>query len=202
MRSSFQAPPVHLILRAYPPAPARVGLWYRPLPFRLVAAALSLAVFWGIAPWSFWVPPHYPWPVLCFGTGAYLALWFSRRYRVRWFAGQCPRCSRDLELPRGAAINLPHALTCFHCHFEPRLEAFTEAEEERISVDEGHNLRHVRSECTGNWAEVAFYRQPYLACSTCGARHHATPALRRAADEENETGRLLEELADEGRYLC
>ncbi|HEY0038637.1 MAG TPA: hypothetical protein VGB66_18200, partial [Longimicrobium sp.] len=91
---------------------------------------------------------------------------------------------------------------CFHCHFEPSLEAFTEAEEERLSVDERHNLRHIRSECTGSWREIALFRQPYLSCSTCGARHHATPALRHAAEEENETGRLLDELADEGRYLC
>ena len=202
MRSIFQAPPVHLILRAYPPAPARLGLWQRPLAFRVLASVLSAALFWSVAPWSFWVPPHYPWPVLCLGTGTYLAIWFSRRYRVRWFSGLCPRCGKELELPGGTAINLPHSLTCFHCHFEPRLEAFTEAEEERLSVDERHNLRHIRSECTGSWREIALWRQPYLSCPTCGARHHATPALRQAAEDENETGRLLEELADEGRYLC
>jgi hypothetical protein len=202
MRSTFQAPPVHLILRAYPPAPARLGLWQRPLAFRVLASVLSAALFWSVAPWSFWVPPHYPWPVLCFATGTYLAFWFSRRYRVRWFAGLCPRCGHGLELPSGTAINLPHSLTCFHCHFEPQLEAYTEAEEERLAVDERLNLRHVRSECTGTWSEIAPWRQPYLACTTCGARHHATPALRQAAEDENETGRLLEDLADEGRYLC
>ena len=202
MRSTFQAPPVHLILRAYPPAPARLGLWQRPAAFRMCASVLSAAFFWSLAPVSFWVPPHYPWPVVCAVTGTYLALWFSRRYRVRWFAGQCPRCGHDLELPRGTAINLPHTLTCFHCHFEPELDVFTEAEEERLSVDERHNLRHARTECTGVWREIAPWRQPYLACTTCGARHHATPSLRQAAADENETGRLLEDLADEGRYLC
>lgn len=202
MGKSFQAPPVHLILRAYPPAPARVGLWYRPLPFRMAGTLLSIVVCWGLIPWSFWVPPHYPWPLLLFASGAWGAYWFSRRYRVRWFAGQCPRCGHDLELPRGAAISLPYALTCFHCHFEPQLDTFTDAEEERLAVDGQLHLRHARSECTGTWTEVALWRQPYIACTTCGVRHHATPALRRAAEEENATGRLLEELADEGRYLC
>jgi len=202
MRRTFQAPPVHMILSAYSPAPARVGLWQRPLAFRVVATALSVIVFWGVAPVSFWVPPHYPWPVVSFVAGTYLAHWFSRRYRVRWFSGMCPRCGHDLAIPRGAAISLPYSLTCFHCHFEPRLEVYSAEHEEWLAVDDDMALRHARSECTGSWTEVAPWRQPYLACHGCGARHHATDTLRGAAAAENERGRLLHELTDEGRYLC
>jgi hypothetical protein len=43
------------------------------------------------------------------------------RYRVRSFAGACPRCSNQLELKPGSKINLPHRLDCFACHFEPEL---------------------------------------------------------------------------------
>lgn len=202
MRNTFQAPPVHLILGSYPPTPARVGLWYRPLPVRLCAASLALAFFWGLIPWSVWVPPHYPWPILLFGVGGYAAYWLTRSYRVRWFAGQCPRCGHDLHLPRGTAISLPYAVTCFQCHFEPCLDTFTDAEEEWLAVDERRHLRHARSECTGIWMEVEIWRQPYLTCTACGVRHHATPTLREAAEHENDTGRLMEDLADEGRYLC
>lgn len=202
MKSSFQVPPVHLILRAYPPSPARVGLTYVPLPVRIVAVALSLGVFWGAAPWLVWVPPHYPWPVLSFCTGGWLAWRWSRRYRVRYFAGSCPRCGRELRLPRGAAINLPHSLTCFGCHFEPQLETYTEAGEERIAADEHRGIRHWMPDCTGTWSEESLWKQPYLCCSGCGARHHVTEALRTAAEAENERGRLLEQLTDEGRFLC
>ncbi len=202
MKSSVQVPPVHLILRAYPPSPARVGLVEAPFPLRVAGVALSLGAFWGVAPWLFAIPPHYPWPVLSFVAGAYLAWRASRRYRVRWFAGRCPRCGRDLKLPRGSRINLPYRLDCFGCHFEPQLETYTEAAEERLAVDEGRGIRHWMPDCAGTWREESLWKQPYLCCSGCGARHHATDTLRAAAEAENERGRLLEQLADEGRFLC
>jgi hypothetical protein len=43
------------------------------------------------------------------------------RYRVREFAGTCPRCESALELKPGSKINLPHRMDCFRCHFEPEL---------------------------------------------------------------------------------
>lgn len=43
------------------------------------------------------------------------------RYRVRSFAGSCPRCDSALHLAPGSRISLPHRFDCFRCHFEPEL---------------------------------------------------------------------------------
>ena len=198
---SVEAPAVHLVLRAHPPVPARIGVVYQPLPWRVLKTVLSLTVFWGLAPWVWWFPPHYPWPVLSFCAGAWLAhrAW-TGKYVVAWFAGECPRCSRPLRVRAGERIDLPHTLTCFACHFEPRLEAYDLAAEEAIAAD-ARGIRHVLSDCTGNWREERHWDQDYLACDACGVRHHATPALRAAARDENERGRLLDELAAQGRFL-
>src|SRR5215212_6825829 len=186
---SIEAPPVHLVLRAHPPVPARIGVVYQPLPWRALKTVLALAVFWGIAPW----------PVLSICVGAWLAhrAW-TGKYVVAWFAGECPRCSRPLRVKAGARIDLPHTLTCFACHFEPTLEAYDLAVEEAIAAD-ARGIRHVLSDCTGSWHEVRHWDQDYLACDACDARHHATPALRAAARDENERGRLMDALAAEGR---
>jgi hypothetical protein len=200
MATRFTAPPVHMILRAYPPAPARVGLVYRPLPLRLARAALVLLVFWVPAPVSFWLPPHYPWPVLLLGGGAWLFYRVTRPYKVRWFVGMCPRCGRDLELPRGTPIHLPYGIACCHCHFQSALETYRDSEEERIAVTDGH-LRHEQAECAGSWREARLWNLPYLTCDGCGARHHATPSLREAAARDSYYGGLLAQLSEEGRYL-
>jgi hypothetical protein len=196
-----QIPTVHLVLRSHPPAPARVGLVPQPLSWRLAKTALALAFFWGMIPYVVWVPPHYPWPVLCFVTGAVLAYrWLNGRYVVRWFAGACPRCGALLRIPDGAHIDLPHVLTCFACHFEPTLETYTLADEEEIASD-ARGVRHVLAECAGTWREETVWDEPYIACTRCHARHHATPALLAAARDENDRGRLMEELAREGKFL-
>jgi hypothetical protein len=201
MSRSVEAPPVHLVLRAYPPVPARIGVVYQPLPGRVLKTVLSLVVFWGVAPWLLALPPHYPWPVLSASLGAWLAYrsW-TGKYVVAWFAGECPRCSRPLRVRAGARIGLPHTLTCFACHFEPRLEPYDLATEETIAADE-RGIRHVLSDCAGTWYEERLWDQEYVTCDACGARHHATPALRAAARDENERGRLLDALAAEGRFL-
>jgi len=199
MAMRFTAPPVHMILRAYPPAPARVGLVYRSLPLRLARAALVLLVFWVPAPASFWLPPHYPWPVLLLGAGAWLVYRVTRPYKVRWFVGMCPRCGRDLDLPRGTPIHLPFGIGCCHCHFQSVLEEYREADEERIAAENGH-LRHEDGDCAGVWQEECLWNVPYLTCDLCGARHHATEGLRRAAAAEAQLGRLLDQLSEEGRY--
>jgi DNA-directed RNA polymerase subunit RPC12/RpoP len=200
MASHFTAPPVHMILCAYPPAPARVGLVYRPLPLRLIRAAAVALFFFAPAPASFWLPPHYPWPVLLVATGAWLTYRVTRPYQVRWFVGMCPRCGRELELPRGTPIQLPHGIGCCHCHFQSALEAYDEVAEERVSANDGH-LRHDHRDCPGAWREERIWNLPYLACPACGARHHATPALRAAAAAEERHGRILLQLTEEGRYL-
>ncbi|HEX5725557.1 MAG TPA: hypothetical protein VFX98_08820 [Longimicrobiaceae bacterium] len=201
MLGSVEAPCVHLVLRAHPPAPARISLVHRPLAWRVVGVVLSLGVCWTAAPWLFWVPPHYPWPVLAFLLGAWLAYRSSRAFRVRWFAGACPRCGRPLRLKPGAYVSLPYRFTCFACHFEPELHAYHLSEEERFAREAGRGIRHVTPECPGTWAEEVLWDQPFLSCSRCGARHHATDALRRAAAEENPRGALLELLAAEGKFL-
>jgi hypothetical protein len=196
-----ETPAVHLVLRSHPPAPARVGLVHKPLPMRLLKAALSLGFFWGIIPYVIWVPPHYPWPALAFCTGLALAYRFlAGRYEVRWFAGLCPACGRHLHVDPGARIDLPHTLTCFGCHFEPTLEPYSLDEEEAIAAD-ARGVRHVLAECAGTWREETVWDQPYVACSRCDARHHATPAILAAARAENERGSLLDHLAREGRFL-
>ena len=202
MKATVEAPPVHLVNHAHPLAPARVGLVRISFPGRLFGTVFSLAFFWGICPWVVWVPPHYPWPILSFCTGAWLAhrFWFGK-YEVRWFAGACPRCGRHLRIPAGARIDLPHTLTCFGCHFEATLEVFSDEEEERIAAEPGRGIRHVLPDCAGWWMEERLWDQPFVTCLRCGARHHATPVVLDAAREENERGHLLEQLAGEGKFL-
>ena len=198
---SVDTPQVHLVLRAHAPTPARLGVVYQSYPWRLLKTVFSLAFFWGICPYVVWLPPHYPWPVLSFCTGAFLAhRFYTGRYVVKWFAGECPRCGRHLKLTPGARIDLPHTLTCFGCHFEPSLEPFTLAGEEEIASG-AQGIRHVLADCAGTWRVERMWDQDWVSCDACGARHHATPALVAAAEDENERGRLLESLASEGRYL-
>lgn len=201
MKAPVEIPTVHLVLRAHPPAPARVGLVPKPLPGRILRTAASLVFFWGLCPLVVWIPPHYPWPTLCFAAGAALAYRFwVGKYVVQWFAGACPRCGRTLSMRTGARIDIPHSFTCFGCHFEPSLERYTERSEEEIAADD-RGIRHVLADCAGSWWEERVWEQDYVSCSRCGARHHSTPALLEAARRENERGRVLEELAIEGRYL-
>jgi hypothetical protein len=198
---TVESPQVHLVLRAYPPSPARVGVVYQPLPSRAAKTVLSLAFFWGICPWVAWLPPHYPWPILSFIVGAWLAHRFwAGKYVVQWFAGECPRCGRHLRLRAGTRIGLPHPITCFACHFEPQLEPYEAADEEAIASD-ARGIRHVLAECAGTWRDERLWDLDWLTCTACGARHHATPALRAAARDENERGQLLDQLAAEGRFL-
>lgn len=196
-----ESPQVHLVLRAHAPSPARLGVVYQPFFWRAFKTVFSLALFWGVCPWVVWLPPHYPWPVLSFCVGAFLAHRFwTGRYVVLWFAGECPRCGHALRLRPGARISLPHALTCFGCHFEPALEPYRLADEEEIATD-ARGIRHVLSDCAGSWHQERRWDQEWVVCDGCGARHHATPALVASARDENDRGRLLGELAAEGRFL-
>lgn len=201
MRERVEIPPVHLVIRSHPPAPARVGVVRKGAAGRFVGAVLSIVVFWGACRWLVWVPPHYPWPVLSLCLGAYLAhrSWFGR-YAVRWFAGACPACGRALRLAPGARVDLPCTLTCFACHHESRLETFTPDGEERIAADR-RGIRHVLQDCAGTWVEESRWDEPFVTCTACGARHHTTPAVQAAARAENERGRLLDRLAEEGRFM-
>jgi hypothetical protein len=201
-RHAPQAPPARLALVFHAPTIARLEVVYLPAAGRLARALLCLVLCWGMLPLLIWVPPHFPWAVAAFAAGIYLPFRFwTGRYRVRSFFGFCPRCGRALELRRGTKINLPHTLTCFHCHFEPVLEVVNEARKDRPFREEPIRIEHRCPDCTGLWSICSGRGPPILLCAACGARHCATPAARQAADEENRRGTLLAELTAEGRFL-
>jgi hypothetical protein len=192
-RTAAQAPIALVTLRAYQPAPARAELVYRPVPERLLRVALCIALFWGALPFLVWTPPRYPWIAASITAGFFLARrqWIGR-YRVRSFAGICPRCGAPLSMGVDHTISLPHTLTCFHCHFEPRLEVrFTEP---------GEGLpEHQAPECTGRWEVRWLADDAFVVCGECHAGCLATDEAREAADEENQRASLLEQLTREGR---
>ena len=196
-RPAALAPVAQVTLRAYRPAPARVELDHRPLAGRLIRTALSLLLFWGALPLLVWVPPHYPWVLLSFSMGLYLAhrSW-TGRYRVLSFAGICPRCGHPVSLGPERAISLPHTLTCFHCHFEPRLEVRFGREPAPRGA-----LEHQNPECAGTWELRWLADEPFMVCTRCLAGRPATPAARAAAAAENDRAALLARLTREGGIL-
>src|SRR5687768_107891 len=157
-------PRAQVTLRAYRPAPARIELSYRPLPGRLLRTVLSLVCFWGAIPLLIWVPPHYPWAVGSFIAGLFLAhrAW-TGRYRVYSFAGICPRCGHPISLGVDHAISLPHTLTCFHCHFEPRLEVRFDAPRPESSPLPQHRT----ADCVGLWEVRWLADDPFVICDRC-----------------------------------
>lgn len=192
------APPAQLTLRAHHPAPARVELICRPLPGRIVRTVAWLLVCWGAIPFLLIIPPHYPWVAMAFLGGIYLAYrsW-TGRYSVRSFAGICPRCGSALSLGRQRTIDLPHTLTCFNCHFEPRLEIQV-APERQPSAE---RLEHSTGSCVGSWDLRWLADERFLYCSHCHAGVPATRALRDQARKENDAADLLQRLSREGRHL-
>src|SRR5690606_23801780 len=138
--------------------------------------------FWGSIPFLIWVPPHYPWVVGAFVFGAYLAYrqWHGRYY-VRAFAGICPRCGSALSLGIDHTIDLPHVLTCYHCHFEPLLEVRFG----KLSAATPSRPAHHHAECAGRWRLRWLADEPFLVCDRCYAHAADTPEARRAAEAEN-----------------
>jgi hypothetical protein len=197
--SPHLAPTAHLTLRAHSPAPARVELIYNPFAGRALRTLLWLALCWGAIPLLMWVPPHYPWVTSAFFLGCYLSFrsW-TGRYRVRSFAGICPRCGSPLSLGIDRVIDLPHTLTCFHCHFEPRLEVHfaTGAETLRDRLPE-----HQAEDCVGLWGIRWLADEPFVYCERCHGGAPATPAARERALAENDQAALLSRLTDEGKPL-
>lgn len=185
-------------LRAHQPAPAQVELVYRPMTGRVARTIVALSVCWGIIPFIVWVPPHYPWGLLAFITGAWLAhRQWSGRYRVSYFAGLCPRCGSAVSLGVDRCISLPHTLTCYSCHFEPSLEVrFVDA-----SPAEARLPEHREPRCVGRWEARWLADEPLLVCSRCHASCPATEETREAAREENDCAALLEQLTREGRMI-
>lgn len=185
-------------LRAHQPAPAQVELVYRPVAGRLARTLLALVCCWGVIPLVIWVPPHYPWAALAFVAGLYLAhrQWIGR-YRVSYFAGICPRCGHAVSLGLDRCISLPHTLTCYSCHFEPRLEVrFVEPPAASLPSPE-----HRDANCVGRWEERWLADEPLLICSRCLASCPSTEDARAAARDENDRAELLEQLTREGRLI-
>ncbi len=200
--TKVHAPPALLILGGHLPTPARVELVYRPALRRGIAALLSLICCWGLIPYLIWIPPHYPWALAALIAGIYLPYYFwAGKYMIRSFLGWCPRCGRALTLKAGMKISLPHTLTCFSCHFESLLEV--PSGPPSASCGEGGHSRveHRDAECVGEWSVQWFMDQPWAVCRRCGARGYATPEVRRIVEEENERGRMLEQLTIDGRFL-
>lgn len=194
------APLAHLTLRAHAPAPARVELVYRPAVGRMLRSILSIALCWGAVPFILWIPPHYPWVAAAFLGGAFLAhrSW-KGRYTILSFAGICPRCGSPLSLGVERTVDLPHTLTCFSCHFEPRLEI---ASTERGSEVDVRNLPlHRAEDCVGRWRIRWLADEPFIFCDSCRGGVPATREGHLLADTENEWGELLARLTDEGRPL-
>lgn len=194
----------HALLRlgAHHPAPARVEIVYQSALGRFARALLAWMVCWGALPLLIWVPPHYPWVTAAFLAGIYLPYRFwTGRYRVCSFAGSCPRCGRALALGVGSKIDLPHTLTCFGCHFEPRLEIVPHDASVPADVPARIRIGHRDSDCTGGWVFCWIRDETWMVCDRCGAAHPATAEARRAADAENEAGHLLRQLSDDGRFL-
>lgn len=189
-----QVPLALLTLPGHRHAPARAELVFLPASWRLPRTLGALLFFWGILPLVVWIPPHYPWVLASFATGAYLAYdYWTGRYRVRAFAGICPRCERGLSLPPGSRIDLPYTLTCYACHFEPQLCV--------AAVPATDGVEHWDADCVGRWGERWLADEPYLVCDTCRAHRPATPEARRAAGDENDRGMLLARLTAEGDFL-
>lgn len=186
-------------LRAHRPAPAHVEMAYLPLPGRLGRALLVLAACWAAIPLVLWIPPHYPWLVIAFCSGVYLSYrQWTGRYRVSYFAGLCPRCGHAVSMGVDRCISLPHTLTCYHCHFEPRLEVRFAAK------GDGHRCAlpvHQDEACVGRWEPRWLADEAFLVCTHCRASCESTPEARGAADAENDYAELLERLTEEGRLL-
>ncbi|HET7321193.1 MAG TPA: hypothetical protein VFI96_01780 [Longimicrobiaceae bacterium] len=196
-------PAALVTLRAYRPAPARVELAYRPLAGRVARTAIILGIFWGAIPFLIQVPPYLPWALGALAAGAFLG---HREWHGRWhvhsFAGICPRCGHPLSMGVDHSIDLPHTLTCFHCHFEPQLEvSFDEDEDEHLADDSDADLHHCDARCVGRWELRWLADAPFMVCDSCHAGSPATRPVRRAAARENLRGDILAQLTREGRIL-
>jgi hypothetical protein len=194
---TLEAPLVHMVLRAHPPAPARLALAYQSTWLRAVLACGAVVAGVGAAGLSAGFPLRYAWPPLAVAAGLWTARYFwTGTYRVRTFVGLCPACGRHLRLATGTRIRLPYTVACRGCGAGCEL---------RLRVGEASPpaaaQRHFLSDCPGEWRSEWLWDEGFLACTRCGARHAATMELRRLAAAENQHGELLARLAEEGRYL-
>lgn len=116
-------PPARLTLFGFSPTSADVEVVYRPRSWRVTRALLSIGIAVGFAPVAALLPPHFPWPIIVLGSGAYLAAkrW-TERYTLRSLAGRCPKCGAEQPLDSPTKLKLPHTLTCAGCRHDLLLE--------------------------------------------------------------------------------
>lgn len=193
------APPAQLTLRAHRPSPARVELVRNSRARRLTRMLLWLVVCWGVAPLVLWIPPHYPWFTAALLLGAYLGhrSW-KGRYTVHSFAGICPRCGAAVSLGPERTFDFPFTLTCFSCHFEPRLHVDLD---DAVAVDSTGRLEHHIADCVGIWETRWLADERFVICGLCRSGAPATDEILEQADAENATAKLLHQLANEGRPM-
>jgi hypothetical protein len=192
-----QAPFVRLTLSGHVPAPARVEIVRVPLLRRGALTLASALGFWGLAVVLIVLPPHYPYFLGALAFGVYFPYRFwTGKYRVRAFAGICPRCGGHLQLAPGTRIDLPLTVTCFACHFEPVLEISPAAPEAAAG-----GVRHRGPECVGAWKRIWLADERFVVCDRCRTHFPYTPEAWGAAEAENARGSLLERLTDEGKFL-
>lgn len=197
IRSAAPVSSARLTLPGHAPAPARVEIVCVSLLHRAALAAVSALGFWSLAALLLILPPHYPYFLAPLALGFYFPCHFwNGRYRVRAFAGICPRCGRHLQVAPWTRVSLPFVVDCFACHFEPLLEVSTKAPEQCTD-----GVRHRSPECVGRWTRMWLADELFVVCGTCRAHFPAVPGACDAADEENDRGDLMEGLADEGRLL-
>ena len=186
-----------LTLSGHMPAPARVAIVRISLLQRAALTLITALGFWGLALVLLILPPHFPYFLLPLAFGIYFPYHFwTGRYRVRAFAGICPRCGHHLQLAPSTRIDLPAGVTCFACHFEPQLEVLAQAPGEGAD-----GVWHWSPECAGRWERMWLADEQLVVCSTCRAYFPATRKVCDAADEENDRSDLMRNLADEGRFL-
>lgn len=102
--------------------PATLEVIYQPKATRLTRVVLILLVTAALVPFSFFIPPHFLWPLVVLAVGIFLAhrLWVGEFY-VSTFDGACPRCGTKVELKPGSRIKNHQMLQCFGCHRQPEL---------------------------------------------------------------------------------
>jgi hypothetical protein len=115
-------PDARLVLPGSGSGRAEIEVVFLSRTTRLWRALLVMGVALLIAPVVFFVPPHFLWPPVALGAGAFLAhRYWTGEYYVLAFEGACPRCGEALEVKPGARIRGRHTLECYGCHRQPEL---------------------------------------------------------------------------------
>lgn len=105
-----------LELFGFAPTPARAEVLERSTSWRATRGLLAAGIGVGAAPAVFFLPLHFPWPVLSVGIGFYIA-------RSRWkeqstllsVSGSCPACGAGVRLEKPMRLKVPHVLHCGGC---------------------------------------------------------------------------------------